>query len=218
MSPRVGLLVAGALAQSSRLERDGVATLPGRTQISQHMWCSPPRARTSSAFSGRTIASNSLLRDAPGSWIRRCSSAIDSRFSRAPGSIARRPGSPGRATSRTRAGHRRRRCRALRSPVHRAAARWCALGSRSIGHQQPGSHVRQLAGRPRADPRVRQCAPAAIRRQRLVHWRLPASARGHDHRRTRGWSSRPRLRIHGCRAPEVERRRGGVLGHGPHTQ
>ena len=100
---------------------------------------------------------------------------------------------------------------------NRAAARWCALGSRGIGHQQPGSHVRQLAGRPRADPRVRQCAPAAIRRQRLVHWRLPASARGHDHRRTRGWSSRPRVRIHGCRAPEVERRRGGVLGHGPHT-
>ena len=38
VSPRVGLLVAGALGQASRLERDGVATLPSRTQdLSAHV-------------------------------------------------------------------------------------------------------------------------------------------------------------------------------------
>src|SRR4051794_3264828 len=38
VSPRLGLLVAGALAQSSRMERDSVATLPSRTQdLSAHL-------------------------------------------------------------------------------------------------------------------------------------------------------------------------------------
>ena len=84
VSSRLGLLVAGALAQSSRMERDSVATLPSRTQDSPRSSVLPPPPTMSSACSPRTTAWPFLRRAAPGSWIRHCSSTTGSPSSRAP--------------------------------------------------------------------------------------------------------------------------------------
>ena len=150
VSDRLGLLVAGALARSSRLERDRQSARrePRRGRCRR---ISPTRRRRGTTFgcSRRSTACRSRLTAAPPSSIpaleRQSRSTLDlhdleSHRARRPRVVRRPDGRPRVLDARVvRHAHRR---------DDGAAARRSGLRAGLVVGQQPSAHVRQLAGRP----------------------------------------------------------------------